>query len=93
MFEALLVTAVCTLLIVLNGVFVAAEFSIISVPRTLLEQEAEAGKSWAHRLLSIVSNTASQDRFIAIAQVGITLASLGLGMYGEHSLATGLLPS
>ncbi len=92
MFEALLVTAVCTLLIVLNGVFVAAEFSIISVPRTLLEQEAEAGKSWARRLLSIVSNTASQDRFIAIAQVGITLASLGLGMYGEHSLATGLLP-
>ncbi len=92
MLEALLVAAVCALLIVLNGLFVAAEFSIISVPRTLLEQEAEAGKSWARRLLAIVSNTASQDRFIAIAQVGITLASLGLGMYGEHSLASGLYP-
>ncbi len=92
MAEALLVAAVCTLLIALNGIFVAAEFSIISLPRTLLENEAEKGKSWAQRLLSIVSNTSSQDRFIAIAQVGITLASLGLGMYGEHSLASGLQP-
>ena len=90
--EWIVLAAVVTVLVAVNGVFVAAEFAILSVPRTLLEGRAQAGERWAVRLLTIVSEASRQDRYIAVAQVGITLASLGLGMYGEHMLARLLAP-
>lgn len=92
MFEILLLFLVITVLIVLNGIYVAAEFSVISIPAIQLEKQAKEGDSLAARYLKIVSNNASQDRFIAVAQMGITLASLGLGMYGEHALAGYIAP-
>lgn len=92
MSEVLFLFVVVTVLLVLNGIFVAAEFAIISIPRIKLEHEAAQGQPGAKRLLEVVSNSMTQDRYIALAQMGITLASLGLGMYGEHALAGLIAP-
>jgi CBS domain containing-hemolysin-like protein len=74
-------------ILLINGLFVAAEFALIGASRPTLERDAAAGDRLAHRLLQVVSTTRRQDRYIATAQLGITVASLGLGMYGEHALA------
>lgn len=90
---AWLVLAVIVLvLLALNALFVAAEFAVLSCPRAMLEREAAAGKAWAKYVLHVATDMSAQDRYIAVAQVGITLASLGLGMYGEHAAAHLLTP-
>lgn len=78
---------IIALLILLNGLFVAAEFSIVGAPQTRLAQLAEDGSRLARQVLSVIRHPDRQNRYIATAQVGITLASLGLGMYGEHAVA------
>ena len=87
MLDVLFALLVITLLIVMNGVFVAAEFAIVATRKSRLPQ-GSAARSWAVRYLQrILSSASSQDRYIAIAQLGITLATIGLGMYGEPSIA------
>jgi CBS domain containing-hemolysin-like protein len=83
----LVILLVSTAFIAMNAVFVAAEFALIAAPRTSLEQKASAGDRGARQVLDVITSSARQDRYIATAQLGITLASLGLGMYGEHALA------
>ncbi len=73
-------------LILANALFVAAEFAIIASRRLKLEQ-LSANSGSARAALQIVSDTRSQDRFIAIAQLGITLVTVALGMYAEPTIA------
>jgi CBS domain containing-hemolysin-like protein len=85
---ALVVPAVVVLLLVLlNGLFVAAEFSIIGVRPSQLEQMAEEGHKTAKTVLNIVTSREKQDQYIATSQLGITIASLGLAMYAEPQIA------
>jgi magnesium and cobalt exporter, CNNM family len=79
-------------LVIVNGIFVAAEFALLAAPRPALEQRAAKGERFARRVIQLLTSSALQDRYIATAQLGITVASLGLGMYGEHALAALLEP-
>jgi CBS domain containing-hemolysin-like protein len=83
----LIIPAMIILLLVLaNGFFVAAEFAIIGVRPTQLEQLADEGNKLARIVHGIVNSRPKQDRYIATAQLGITVASLGLAMYGEPQI-------
>lgn len=75
-------------LIFLTGFFVAAEFSIVSASRTVIEKKAQMTQPLAKLVHKIHMGPGQIEQYIASAQVGITLASLALGMYGEHMLAT-----
>ena len=73
-------------LILANAIFVAAEFAIVASRGIKLEQMAEKSTA-ARAALNIVRNTRLQDRFIAVAQLGITLVTVALGMYAEPTIA------
>jgi CBS domain containing-hemolysin-like protein len=72
------------LLVAMNGFFVAAEFALVGARRTRLEQMAQAGNGAAALGRRMQDDL---DRFIAAAQLGITLASLALGWIGESTIA------
>lgn len=85
--DVIIPIGVISLLILFNGIFVAAEFALIAAPPTRLIQSAEGGSHLAEQVLAVLSDTNRQNRYLATAQIGITVVSLGLGMYGEHILA------
>src|SRR5687768_11494430 len=80
------------LLILANALYVAAEFGAVSVRKSRIQQLAEEGHRLAKRLLPIVEDPEELDRYIAASQIGITLASLILGAYGQAQLAPILAP-
>lgn len=77
---------ILTVLILVNAIFVAAEFAIVASRAFKLEPLAENSAA-ARSALNIVKNTRLQDRFIAVAQLGITLVTVALGMYAEPTIA------
>ena len=76
-------------LVLLNGMFVAAEFSIVTVRRTRLETLAAEGRSLANLSLRAIANL---NNYLAATQLGITMASIGLGFVGEPLLASLIQP-
>ncbi len=76
-------------LVFMNGVFVAAEFSLVKVRATRVEQLVQEGRAGAD---SVKQATQSLDTYLAITQLGITFASLSLGWIGEPAVATLLEP-
>src|SRR5262247_2085205 len=72
-------------LVFANGFFVAAEFSIVTVRKTRIDQLIAEGHRGARAVRRAVS---APDRYIAATQLGITMASLGLGWLAEPALAS-----
>ena len=68
-----------------NGFFVAAEFSIVTVRKTRIDQMIAEGHRGAKAVRRAVT---APDRYIAATQLGITMASLGLGWMAEPALAS-----
>jgi len=68
------------ILVFLNGFFVAAEFAIVKVRASQIEVKKNAGKAVTKVAKSVVGNL---DAYLAATQLGVTLASLGLGWVGE----------
>jgi CBS domain containing-hemolysin-like protein len=90
MTDYLIPIIVILVLVAINGLFVAAEFAIVGVRHSRISELAEEGLATAHTLKGILDKQENLDRYIAVAQLGITLASIGLGMYGERSVAAWL---
>lgn len=76
-------------LVILNGFFVAAEFSLVKVRKTRLAELSENGSKKAAVALNVASKL---DAYLSACQLGITLASLGLGWLGEPAIASLLEP-
>src|SRR5512136_2766844 len=72
------------ILVLINGFFVSAEFSLVSVRKTRIAERVARGDTRAQAVQRAIEDP---DRFIAATQLGITLASLGLGWIGEPALA------
>jgi CBS domain containing-hemolysin-like protein len=70
-------------LVALNGFFVAAEFALVAVRKTRVEEMVHQG---VKRARAVADAIAHLDRYIAATQLGITLASIALGWVGEPAL-------
>ncbi|MDX5422779.1 MAG: hemolysin family protein [Hymenobacteraceae bacterium] len=71
-------------LVLLNGFFVAAEFAIVKVRASQIELRAQAGNTMAKMAQHMLTHL---DAYLSATQLGITLASLGLGWIGESVVA------
>ena len=74
--------------ILANSFFVAAEFALVSVRETRIEQLIAANKPGARTVLHLKHHL---DEFLSAVQLGVTLAALALGGFGEPVIAQGLL--
>ena len=80
---------VALVLVVLNGFFVATEFAFVRIRSTAVDELAAEGRAGAETLQDVMANL---DDYLAVTQLGITLASLGLGWAGEPAVASLIEP-
>ncbi len=92
MLTLILTIVTIALLVLLNGLYVAAEFASVSARKTRISQMAGSGNSLARFLLPVVTDSRALDHYVAACQVGITATSLVLGAYGQNSVAVVLAP-
>ncbi|EET88304.1 protein of unknown function DUF21 [Clostridium carboxidivorans P7] len=76
-------------LVFMNGFFVAAEFAMVKVRKSRIETLLAQGNTGAKYAKNVVNNLNS---YLSACQLGITLASLGLGWIGEPSIAKMIMP-
>lgn len=88
----LLTWTVIVLLILVNALYVAAEFAAVGVRRSRIRRLAEDGNPFARRLQVFVEDPHGLDSYIAACQIGITVSSLVLGAYGQATLSGPLAP-
>jgi CBS domain containing-hemolysin-like protein len=84
MFANTLYIGLALVLVLANGFFVASEFSLVAARRSRIAVLAEAGNPRAQVLLELIDNL---NTYISATQLGITMASLGLGWIGEPAFA------
>lgn len=77
------------LLVAANGFFVASEFALVSVRRTRIDELVQAGNPLARAVRRALDDL---DSYIAATQLGITMASIGLGWIGEPAVAAMIQP-
>lgn len=75
-------------LLILTAFFVLAEFAFYSARRARLQAAADRGERTAIIAIALVENP---NRYLSTTQIGITLATIALGMYGEASLTADLV--
>ena len=80
---------VLVLLLALNAFFVMAEFAIVKVRGTQIDALEKKGVRWSGTLRHIHER---MDEYLAVCQLGITFASVGLGYAGESAIAQPLIP-
>ncbi|MEX2107703.1 MAG: hemolysin family protein [Solirubrobacterales bacterium] len=83
--SALLLILLLFALVAVNGFFVAAEFAIVRSRRSRIESLAQEGQRGARMALDQIDHV---DEYVATSQVGITLASIGIGFLGEPAIAS-----
>ncbi|MDM8529973.1 hemolysin family protein [Anaerolineales bacterium HSG25] len=83
---------IIVLITLLNGLFVLAEFSLIGARPSQLEELADDENQDTEKLLGILNHPARQNRYILLVQIGITLSSIGIGMYGQEQFAARISP-
>jgi CBS domain containing-hemolysin-like protein len=80
---ALLLVALLVL-VAINGFFVAAEFALVRARRSKIEEMAQAGQAGAQTALGELDEI---TEYLSACQLGITLASIGIGFLGEPAIA------
>lgn len=83
-------TLIIVLLILVNALYVAAEFALVGARATRVEQLALDGHRLAIGVLPILRDTKRLDHYIAACQIGITLSSLVLGAFGQATVGLAL---
>jgi CBS domain containing-hemolysin-like protein len=89
---SLTILFVVSLMIFFNALYVAGEFSAVSARKTRIIQLAEQGNRLARTILPVLQDPHKLDSYIAASQVGITLSSIVLGIYGEQQIAPRIAP-
>jgi putative hemolysin len=79
-------------LILVNAVYVAAEFAAVSTRRSRIRQLAEEGNRLACWLMPILERPVLLERYIGACQIGITVSGLVLGAYAQATIAGALTP-
>ena len=87
--DILLNVFIIAFLLFVNGFFVAAEFALVKVRKTRLEQLANEGSKLATKALKLIDNT---NKMLAAAQLGVTIASIALGWVAESTIVQLILP-
>ncbi len=87
---SVLLLVLLLVLVAVNGFFVAAEFALVRSRRGKIEQLAKEGETGAD---AVIEQLDKIDESLSACQVGITMASIGIGFLGEPSLAALLEPA